>query len=118
MIEFNKLSINGYFYVPLWEIKPLNNEELKSKYFIKLYQYGYRKSLIFKKISPNACIDLVTNTIFVMNSNKMINEESNLSFFSTYVNNKGNIEQIDNELVFEYFNDAKEMANQKMMILK
>jgi len=118
MIEFIKLRNNNYFYVPLWEIKPLNNEELKLKYCLKLYQYGYKKSLAFRKINENTCIDTVTNTLFIMDGNKMYNEETGLYFFATYVNNASSIEQIDSNLVKEYFSDAKEIKNQKVMALK
>ena len=118
MIEFNKLTVNGYFYVPLWEIKQINSDELSSKYFVKLYQNGYRKSLAFRKTSDNTCVDSITNTEFVMIDNKMYNGDTKLYFFASYVNNARNTEQIDSNIVREYFEDAKEIANQKEMILK
>ena len=53
-----------------------------------------------------------------MIDNKMFNGDTKLYFFASYVNNARNTEQIDSNIVREYFEDAKEIANQKEMILK
>ncbi len=117
MIEFSKLRENGYFSVPLWEIKPVDNDELKLKYCLDLFQGGYRKSLVFKKISDNSCMDTYTHSVFVLNENKMYNEEMDLFFYAAYLNNSLNVEAVDKNLVEKYFEDAKTMSKGKTMAM-
>ena len=118
MIEFSKLKNGGTFHVPFWEIQPLDNQELKQKYCLMMFQEGPKKSLVFIKDGLDCCHDEVTKTMFYLDGSKMISEKNGLYFFATYVDNSLNTSNIDRKLVEEYFADAASLNNKTKKLIR
>ena len=115
MIKFDELPNRSMFSVYIWEIKT-NNVEFLNKYAI--YSHGKKKSLTFVKTGDFTCEDTVTQTEFEMDGIRMINEQLGLSFIANFVNNSNFKNSMKKEEVIEYFEYAKDLANQKTKTLK
>lgn len=119
MIEFSELKIGYSFHVPFFQIKASENEkELNQKYSLRLYQTGYKKSLVFIKDSEDSCYELITKTRFNLIENKMVNEEIGLSFYGNFVDVSSKFENIDSNIIYEYFEELKILNSSEHISLK
>lgn len=119
MIEFSKLANGAFFDIYFWELKPLNNDELKKEYSLKMFQEGYKKCISIRKENEDTCTLYPANLIFKKAGNMFYNEESGLYFLGNFVNNDSRNEHVSNELLNSYINDSIELNKKEhTLVLK
>ena len=107
MKRFQELHTNEIFKVLFYEIKPLNGDKLlKQKYSLMMYQINNKQSVIFIKTGEDTCAEMSTGTEFHLENNKMINEDTGLFFFGTFVDTSSMGPVVDSQLLRNYFDDA------------
>lgn len=116
MIEFIELKNGSFFDIYFWELKPLNNNELKKVYSLKMFQEGYKKCVSLRKINDQTCTLYPVNLTFKKIGNMFYNQETGLYFLGNYVNNNSKSEHVSCDLLNSYINDSMEL-NQKEQTL-
>ena len=106
---YKDLKPGSSFNVPFNElILPIVDSAVSQKFGLGRFQDGSKREVIFVKESDTTCREITTGKVFTLDEEKgvMVNEETGLYFYYSYVDTSSVKSRESRDLIISYFETA------------